>query len=284
MSCGTEGIGKAIAIELARRKATVYITGRNVDKTAIAVNEIIVCSGNGKVYGRCLDLSSFNSIRRFATAFKSDLKKLDILIENAAYLGPMKKSVEGYEMTFTVNHLGHFLLFSELLPIINVCSKSRVVVVASDAHIIGARNLNLEDLAWLRSPRKKYYSPYLAYGRSKVANILFTTGVNSRFGKDGISAFAVHPGATNTNLFRSWSDSRVKRLLLRCVASLFFRSPEQGAQTIIYCATEEDMNVSSSAELFVDCKATIPHLPMNYREVTERLWELSEQLVVNMDV
>lgn len=144
---GNTGIGKMTAMELALRGGRVFIACRDAAKGESAVSEIRQASGNQEVFFRKLDLASKKSIREFASKFLEEEQRLDILILNAGVMfTPYRKTEDGFEMQFGVNHLGHFLLTWLLQERLKACAPSRVVVVSSLAHNVGS--LDFQDMMW----------------------------------------------------------------------------------------------------------------------------------------
>ena len=131
----TNGIGKAAALELAKKSAKVVLVGRNAAKTQATVSEIKLQSGSTAVDGLVADLSSMAEVRRLADEFRQRYSRLDVLINNAgAYFASRHETVDGYEQTFALNHLSYFLLTNLLLDMLKASAPSRIVNVASDAH------------------------------------------------------------------------------------------------------------------------------------------------------
>ena len=159
------GIGKAVALEFARRKARVILACRDVQKGNNAAVEIrrSIKDANVNVYQ--LDLASFISIRKFVQQVKENENSLDILVNNAGLMyAPFMKTADGFELHFAVNHLGHFLLTNLLLDHMN--KNSRIIVVSSALY-------KKAQLDLINFNEKEIYDAYQAYGKSKLANILF---------------------------------------------------------------------------------------------------------------
>ena len=193
---GNTGIGKETALSLAQRGARVYIACRNMDKGQLALEEIKEVSGNKDVYLMKLDLASCKSIREFAAEYRKKEDRLHIMLLNAGVMiTPNKKTAEGFEYQFGINHLGHFLLTHLLIDMLKECAPSRVVVVSSLAHIPGS--LDFEDMQW-----SKRYNPYLSYCRSKLANVMFARELSKRVGESGVTVVSLHPGTVYTEITR----------------------------------------------------------------------------------
>ena len=199
---GNTGIGKETALGLAQRGAKVYIACRNINKGQLALEEIRDQSGNKDIYLMKLDLASCKSIREFVAEYCKKEDKLHVLLLNAGVMmTPNKKTAEGFEYQFGINHLGHFLLTYLLLDMLKECAPSRVVVVASLAHFPGS--LDFKDMQW-----SKRYNPYLSYCRSKLANVMFARELGKRVGESGVTVVSLHPGTVYTeitrDLFTGW--------------------------------------------------------------------------------
>ena len=192
------GIGKETAVDLARRGARVILACRSAEKGEEAVVEVRARSGNDKVVFRRLDLASLESVRQFASEILEEEPTIDILINNAGVMAcPYSKTEDGFEMQFGVNHLAHFLLTNLLLDRLKKAPTARIVTVSSIAYRL-VRRINFDDLN-----SEKSYSPLVAYGQSKLANILFTRSLAKRLAGTSVIANCLHPGViTKTELYR----------------------------------------------------------------------------------
>ena len=193
---GNTGIGKVTAMELARRGAHVILACRDISKGQAALVEIKDAVPYADVVCMELNLASFNSVRRFAHRILQTEPKIHILVNNAGVMFvPYQLTEDGYELTFAVNHLGHFLLTCLLLDRIKESAPSRIITVSSAAHIIGY--LDFGDMMW-----SKRYNAQLAYGRSKLANVMFTRELAARLAGTNVTVCSLHPGTINTELTR----------------------------------------------------------------------------------
>jgi NAD(P)-dependent dehydrogenase (short-subunit alcohol dehydrogenase family) len=187
---GNSGIGKEAAVELAGMGAHVVVAARNRAKGETALAEIKQRSGRDTAELADLDLASIASIRAFADSFLASHNRLDVLLNNAGLtLRKRRETADGFEMVFGVNHLGHFLLTSLLRDRLVASAPARVVNVASTAHHYARRGLDFDDLM----ATNRYHS-FLVYGRSKLANILFSRELARRLDGTGVTANSVHPG------------------------------------------------------------------------------------------
>ena len=188
------GIGLETAVDLAKRNARVILACRSVERGEKAVVEVKERSGNDNVVFVQLDLASLDSVRKFAAKILEEEPRIDILINNAGVINTAHtKSADGFELTFAINHLGHFLLTNLLLDRIKEAPSARIVNVTSSGHHrarIDFNDLNTEI----------QYAPLKAYGRSKLANILFTRKLAKELQGTGVTVNAVHPGYIYTNI------------------------------------------------------------------------------------
>ena len=265
---GNSGIGKSVALGLAKMGATVVVVSRNKEKGETAVTDTVEKSGNKNVELIQADMSSQNSIHQLVNEFRARHEKLHLLINNAGvYLTKRSETEDGLESTFAVNHLGPFLLTSLLVDILKASAPSRIVNVTSDAHK-GAR-VNFDDL---QGERK--FSGWQAYGQSKLAMILYTRGLAKKLEGTGVTVNSAHPGVVRTNFAKN--NGGLVMLGFRFLG-IFFISPESAAKRILYVATSPDLEgvtgkyftkmheVKSSQESYDDDSA-------------RRLWQISEQL------
>ena len=268
---GSDGIGYVAALGLARMGATVVIAGRNNTKTATAVERIIGETGNSYVRYLLADLSSQGDVRRLADQVKQQMPRLDVLVNNAgAIFLSNRRSVDGIEMTFALNHLGYFLLTTLLLDLLKDSTPARIVNVSSSSHF-SAGNFRLEDL-----PKPGSNGGYRAYGRSKLCNILFTYELARRLEGSGVTVNALHPGLVRTNIARNNG-------LLGRVVNFFIGTrgvdAVKGAETLNYLATSPEVE-GTTGKFFVDCRA-VPSSALSYDAgLASDLWELSERLTV----
>jgi retinol dehydrogenase-14 len=264
---GTSGIGRAAANELARLGATVVFTYRNKAKGEETLKEIRKSTGNDQVYMLEVDLASFDSVRRLADAFRKDFKQLDVLINNAGgYFGYRRTTAEGYEYTFGVNHLSHFLL-TNLLKDLLVESNSRIINVSSAAQAPG--HIHFDDLML-----EKKFAGFRAYAQAKLANIIFSYELDRRWGNTGITANAVHPGAVGTNF--GYDARPVFKFLIK-LGKPFLKTPRQGADTVIYLASSAEVE-GISGKYFAKRKQLKSNTESYDQQGWTRLWEVSEEL------
>jgi NAD(P)-dependent dehydrogenase (short-subunit alcohol dehydrogenase family) len=265
---GTSGIGKAAARAFVKEGHHLVLFSRSVERGESTAREL-----GGSIEVVECDLASLASVRRAAAEFARRHETLDVLVNNAGLFTLSRyESEDGYELQFAVNHLGHFLLANLLLDQLYAADAARVVVVSSNAHHKGT--IHFADLQL-----EKSYGGMQAYAQSKIANILFVRELASRTEQSSITANALHPGAVSTNIAsaRRGSQSLLRRIL-QTIASPFLRTPEQGAETLIYLATSPE--VSGLTGRYYDDKEPVePSDDARDDAAASRLWAESCRLV-----
>lgn len=223
------GIGYETARGLARKGARVILACRDMAKASAAAAAIAAEKPTGSAEAQPLDLSDLESIQRFATSIAATQTRLDLLINNAGVMVPPEgRTRQGFELQFGTNHLGHFALTAQLLPLLRRTAGSRIVVVASNAHRDG--RIHFDDLNFERG-----YKPWPAYCQSKLANLLFVLELQRRLKAAGanILVTAAHPGWTATDLQRSW-------WIVRKLNPYLAMKPYDGALPTLRAATDPD--------------------------------------------
>lgn len=245
---------------------------RNMEKAAVAKDRALAesqCKPENIVIQQ-LDLSSFASIRKFASEFIQSGERLDVLINNAGVMNcPYGKTEDGFEMHWGTNHLGPFLLTNLLLDTIKKYTPSRIVNLSSDAHR-GGNPLPWDDL----NNETRKYSRWNAYCRSKLMNILFTKELEKKIRGTGVTTYAVHPGVVRTDL---WRHTFKEGSCLTCCcagARKAFKTPEHGAQTTLYCALAPEL-AEVSGKYYADCREKQPTSSARKDVSAERLWDIS---------
>ena len=265
----SDGIGYVAARELARMGARVVMVGRNAAKTDAAVERIVAETGNPAVERLLADLSSQREVRRVAAEALELLPRIDVLLNNAgAVFLSNKRSVDGLELTFALNHMGYFLLTDLLLERLRESAPARIINVSSSSHWQPGR-FRVEDL-----PNPGSNRGYRAYGRSKLCNILFTYELARRLEGTGITVNALHPGLVQTNIARNNG-------LLGRVVNFFIGArgvdADKGAETLVYLASSPEVE-GVTGKFFIDCRA-VPSSDLSYdTELATRLWEMSEAI------
>lgn len=274
------GIGKETALALAKMGAQVVIAARNRDKGERAADDIAqkaALPADRRPELIDLDLASFASIRAAAATFLARHEKLHVLVNNAGLvLESRTTTAEGFETTFGVNHLGHFLLTQLLLDALKNAAKedgeARVVNVSSDAHRWARRGLDWDDLQ-----SEKKYASFDAYAKSKLANVYFTRALARRLEGTGVTTNALHPGVVATE-FASSDDVGFFTSFGFKIVRPFLKTPAQGAATTIHLASAPELR-GVSGKYFASSK---PKRPMRIAQddaLAQRLWILSERLV-----
>ncbi len=265
---GTSGIGKATAVALAAMGADVVVSGRDPKRGGLALEEIRAHSTGGSVELILADLSAQAEVRRLAEEFRERHGRLDVLINNAGLVQSTRiETPDGIEATLAVNHLAPFLLTNLLLDLLEQSVPSRVVTVSSEAQRWGS--IDFDDL---QSRRK--YQGFPVYGMTKLANIMFTYELAERLEGTGVTATCMHPGAVNT---RFAANNRDFTALLFRAFKPFMRSPERGADTLIYLASSREVE-GVSGKYYSDRKWIEPKEIALDPEARRRLWEASENL------
>ena len=261
---GTSGIGHAAVRSLISEGWLVTMLARN---QAVA-DQMIGEFGDNLSFISC-DLTDLTSVKKVASEIKMKLGHIDVLMNNAGGIVMERKtSKDGFEMSFALNHLGHFMLTTELLDLL-ISSNSRIINVSSAAHRLG--KINFEDLQW----EKRTYNSWKAYGDGKLANIYFTKELHSRFRSSGITAYSCHPGVVRTGF---GTESKGMFNLLLKAAQPFMISPEKGAETQLYLATIDGIE-KHSGRYFDKRKVASVAPQANELETAAHLWEVSEELV-----
>jgi len=264
----TSGLGVETVRVLAQRGARVFATGRSKDKVVSALGRM-----PGTIVPLECELSEPKSVRACVSAIESDGAKLDGVIANAGVMAlPKLELVHGYERQFFTNHIGHFLLITGLLPAL--AQKARVVVLSSDAHRMAPKvGIAFDNLSGQRS-----YSPWSAYGQSKLANLLFAKQLAKRLAGEGssVTANSVHPGVIVSGLQRSMPA--VQRFSMAIASPIALKSIAQGAATQVYVATRPELE-GVRGEYFADCNLAEPSERGKDTGLAERLWQETEQIV-----
>jgi NAD(P)-dependent dehydrogenase (short-subunit alcohol dehydrogenase family) len=270
---GNSGIGKEAAVELAAMGAQVVVAARNRAKGEAALAEIKSRSGRDTVELGSLDLASKASIHAFAESFLANHDRLDVLLNNAG-LTLLKRSetVDGFETTFGVNHLGHFLLTELLRERLVASAPARVVTVASDAHRFARGGLNFDDLM-----ATKRYRGFQVYSRSKLANVLFTRELARRLDGTGVTANCLHPGFVASNFAREGDTGMIGDVAM-VLGRPFAISPAKGAQTSVFVCSSPTLE-GVTGQYFAKSALAKTSAAGADDDAAARLWAVSEQLL-----
>lgn len=266
----TAGIGEVTARELAGLGFRVIVASRDPQRCAATVARIQSETGSPAVEFIAADLSSQSQIRLLAEEVRRRTGRLDVLVNNAGgYFAQCQQSVDGFEMTWALNHLSYFLLTCLLLDLLKAAAPARVVNVSSNSHLGG--RIDFDSLQGCRR-----YFGYRAYAQSKLANILFTYELARRLEGTGVTANALHPGFVATRFAKN--NGRLYALGMGVIHRLFALSPEEGARTSVFLASSSEVE-GVSGKYFVKEKA-IRSAPLSYnRELAARLWQVSAEQV-----
>jgi len=232
------GIGYEAAREFARKGAQTILACRNMDKAQVALATIQIGMPEAQVEIMQLDLASQASVHRFADEFKAKYDRLDVLLNNAGIMAvPYVTTEDGFESQFGTNHLGHFALTGLLINLLLTTPGSRVVNVSSGGHRYGT--MDFDDLMYEDG---QGYSSIRAYGRSKLANILFTNELQRRYEAIDADAIAVtaHPGLSSTNLANHLNDNWYLKPFMK-LEPLTSQSAAMGALPMIRAAVDPDV-------------------------------------------
>jgi NAD(P)-dependent dehydrogenase (short-subunit alcohol dehydrogenase family) len=242
---GASGIGIETARALAGTGAEVTLAVRNRAAGERTASEITETTGNSDVHVAQLDLADRASIAAFVASWSGPLH---VLVNNAGVMAtPEQRTPEGWELQFATNHLGHFALALGLHDALAADGAGRIVAVSSGAH--RRSPVVFEDIHFER----RAYDPWLAYGQSKTANVLFAVEASRRWAADGITANALMPGVIMTNLQRYVDDeTRAEWSRSGRLAGMQLKSAEQGAATSVLLATSPDLE-GVSGRYFEDC-------------------------------
>jgi NAD(P)-dependent dehydrogenase (short-subunit alcohol dehydrogenase family) len=285
---GTAGIGMETARVLAGVGARVVITGRDPDKGTVAEARLRELTTNPAIVFERLDLGLLSDVTRFVRSFLANERPLHLLINSAGtFSDTLRRTPDGFEFQFGVNHLGHFALTLGLLPALRSAGSARVVTVTSRAHRYS--DIDFADPNFAR----RGYEKWLAYGQSKTANALFAVGV-TKLG--GVMANAVMPGMAMTGITRllsraeltarGWSGSADDR-----TAPAGWKTVPQASATSVWAAVAPELE-EVGGQYLEDCAVASPwhgdaeRLPAGHHRpfaldpvAAERLWALSTQLV-----
>ncbi|XP_019339143.1 retinol dehydrogenase 13 isoform X2 [Alligator mississippiensis] len=233
------GIGKCVALDLARRNARTILACRSQERGQAAVAEIRRATGNPHVLLRLVDTSSMASVRHFAQQVLQEEERLDILVNNAGLTDLLRRS-----------------------------APARIVNVSSFKHKTG--KIDLQELTG-----KKPSNVYHVYSSTKLMNILFTNELARRLQGTGVTVNALNPGVVRTEIMRHFSWP-VRALF--SLAGLLIKTPEEGATSTIYCAVSEEVSGVTGKYFDSDCALVLPVAPARDPVLARKLWEVSEQL------
>lgn len=256
----TDGIGREIALQLARMGHKVLIHGRDKEKGIRVLDEINRESCNENLALYITDFADLTSVVQMGKEIQREQERLDVLIHNAGVFSPKHIITrDGNELTFQVNHLAPYLLTQLLMDLIRLSAPARIVSVASSAHY-SAQAAYLDDLRG-----EKSYGSFSAYSFSKLANILFSNELAERLEGSGVTSNSLHPGTIDTNMLRiSYGGGG--------------RTVEEGAETPIFLAISEEVE-GISGKYFSSKREKQPSDLAQNVDLQKKLWMISEDLV-----
>ncbi len=266
----TSGIGFYTTLELARMGGAVTLVGRDEGKCIDSVEFIKKNTNNLNVDYLIADLSSQSQVRAITEKYIQRADHLDVLVNNAggAFLF-RKESVDGIEMTFALNHLAYFLLTNLLLEALKASPSARIINVSSGAHY--GQHIDFDDLQM-----KRFYNPVAAYGRSKLANILFTYELSRRLAGTQVTANALTPGMVATDIWKKVTP--LATLLVYPIIRKRGKTPLEGAQTSIYLASSPEVK-GITGKYYANCLPKKSD-PVTYDvSIAQKLWQVSSELV-----
>nr|XP_039258437.1 dehydrogenase/reductase SDR family member 12-like [Styela clava] len=242
------GIGKSAAIEIAKKGGTIHMVCRNSERADKAKDEIVTASGNQDVHVHILDMSKLSEVHKFAHEFSTKQEKLDTLINNAGCMvNDRTMTSDNLEMNFATNTMGTYVLTISLLPLLKKASKPRVITVSSGGMYI--QKLNVKNLQ-----SEHNFSGELAYAHNKRQQVILTEEL-AKLHPD-VHFSTMHPGWADTPAVRSSMPDFHRQMGSR------LRSPEQGADTIVWLALSNMALEQKSGQFFLDRKSQALHLPL----------------------
>lgn len=262
------GIGYVSTLEIAKRGATIAMVCRDAQRAEKARQEIVKQTNNDKIEIFLCEFGEQSQIHSLANNLKARYERIDVLLNNAGLIGNDREvTAEGLERTFAVNHLGYFMLTNLLKEPLLKSPEGRIINVSSEMHRLS--KLNLADLQL-----EKGYTSIKAYALSKLCNILFTRELAKRLKGTDLVTNCLHPGAVATN-FANSANGFLKFLFK--FSKPMFLSPEQGARTMLYLATEDEAAQYNGA-YFDKQKVKNPSLDAQDDTKATALWEASTAL------
>ena len=271
------GLGYESTLALAKKNATIIMACRSIDKAQSALDAIKQQVSGADAHIMTLDLGDLSSVRDFASTFKAQYERLDILLNNAGLMAtPFRETPDGFETQFGVNHLGHFALTGLLLDRLLNTPASRVVNVSSGLHRNGT--MNFDDLHM-----KSSYSGWNAYYQSKLANILFTRALDKRLQGQDTIAVAAHPGYASTNLQTKTGNAIQTFIMEKVMNPLMAQSAAKGALPQLYAATAADVSGGNFfGPHFMRLRGypvlEVPSDAAQNDDDAERLWQMSVEM------
>lgn len=265
----TSGIGYITAQKLATEGYRVLMLVRNEEKGKTVQDQLIRQTGNGEVHVITCDTSHIASVQQAAERVAQRTEQVSLLINNAGGIIPDKRlTPDGYEYTFAMNHLGHFHLTNQLLPLLHAADSARIIHVSSEAHRTG--RLNFSNLHFAQK-----YSSWQAYANAKLCNIYLSNALADRLKGTSITSNALHPGVVRTGFGKEWKGVMGS---LFGLFKPFMITPEQGAATSLHIALSDEGG-TLTGQYFKNRKPARPAAVALDKKAQEMLWTSSEELV-----
>ena len=265
----TSGIGAITFKELVPVCQEVFFLARNAEKAQIEIEKLPE-KERKKVSFIHLDLADLDSVKKAAADIQAKTDQIDVLINNAGGIFPKYEVTKnGFELSFSANHLGHFLLTNLLAPLLLQSENPKVINVSSEAH--RAAKVNFDDLNY----KQQSYSSFNAYANVKLFNILFTKSLIDHYGSKGLRSYALHPGVVKTNFGKEANG--IFKLFWK-LATPFMIDANQGARTSIYLAKTQ-MPDSHNGYYFKKSKPNVPSKEARSKNYRDKLWEASMEMV-----
>ncbi len=293
VTAGAAGLGLETSRALAAAGAKLTLAVRNLAQGESSKALLCQQFPMASIDVQQLDLADLASVRRFARTWVNSARPLHILINNAAIMAcPLERTAQGWESQFATNHLGHFALTTGLLPALLAAAAdggdARVVCLSSSGHKLST--VQLDDIHFENRP----YDKWKAYGQAKSANALFAIGLARRFGKQGLTANAVHPGGIMTGLQKYLEVDEMRAMgWFKEDGTLLdlFKSVAQGASTSVWAATAQEL-AGHGGHYLEDCREAVPAEPGNRISgyaahimdpaLADKLWVASEQMLASV--
>jgi NAD(P)-dependent dehydrogenase (short-subunit alcohol dehydrogenase family) len=264
----TSGIGEVAADRLAQKGARIVFVARDRERGEAARKHFRAIAGQSDHTVHYADLTKLADQKRVAKEIADSEPQIDVLINNAgAMFGSRQVTEDGLEKTFALNHMSYFTVTNILLDRLKATPGARIVSTASGAHV--GNKLNFDDLQ-----SEKSYSPFAVYGRSKLMNILFTRELAKRLAGTGVTANCLHPGFVGTR-FGDESGGLMSWVIK--LGKNFALTPEQGAETIIYLASSDDV-AGKSGGYYEKKQFTAPSRAAQSDADAKRLWDISAKI------
>jgi len=257
----TDGLGRSVAQELAAKGATVLLHGRSMERLRAALDGVREKTGNEKLRYYLADLSSLEAARDQAERILSEHDRLDVLVNNAGVISPERReSEDGYELTFVVNYLSHFLLTRLLLPLLKDSAPARIVNVAS----AGQSPLDFSNLMLERG-----YDAMKAYSQSKLAQVMFTLDLAEHLRDTGVTVNALHPA--------SLMDTK----MVQSTFGYTMSTVEEGTQAVVRLAVSQEVE-GVTGRYFDGTREARANRQAHDLQARDRLWVLSEELCAHL--